>query len=192
MEQWKAIKGFEDRYEVSNLGRVRSIDWYEPRIQPNGDDWGFTHKGRIIALQTDKRGYVKACLSKNGVHKYPHVHTLVAEAFCYKPEGIDNLSVDHINENKGDNRASNLEWVSQKENVQRAWKSGRANTDRIRKRIVCKETGGLFSSSVEAANMLNNTKYGGKKNTRNMSRKIRASILGYTTSAYGFHWANYD
>jgi len=190
MEQWKPIKGFEDRYEVSDLGRVRSVDWYEERIRPNGDDWGFMHKGRIISVQIDKRGYAKVCLSKNGVHKYPHVHTLVANAFCNKPEGAE--VVDHINENKSDNRASNLEWVTQKENVQRAWKTGTANTDRIRKVIICKETGEIFSSSVEAATMLNNTKYGGKKHVRNMSRKIRASILGYSTQAYGFHWANYN
>lgn len=115
-EIWKAIKGYEGRYEVSNLGRVRSFD--KVLYLKNSS---FMHKGRIIKLRPGKTSpYLLASLSSNGVRKVKLVHRLVAEAFIdnseLKPE------VNHKNGVKTDNRASNLEWVTSSENKQHALK----------------------------------------------------------------------
>ena len=97
-EIWKPVPGYEELYEVSNLGRLKSL-----------------RGNHIMALSPNSRKYLGANLSKNGKAKSIHIHRLVAEVFCERPEGKD--VVDHINNNKNDNRASNLRWVTQKENA---------------------------------------------------------------------------
>ena len=93
-EIWKDIKGYEGLYQVSNLGRVKS-------------------KRKI--LSPSKGEYLKVVLSKNGVEKVYTIHRLVAKAF------IDNFEnkpqVNHKDENKHNNVVDNLEWVTNKENM---------------------------------------------------------------------------
>lgn len=110
-EIWKDIKGFEGRYQVSNLGRVRGLDRWSL-----GDKPQFI-KGKILkdSLNT-YRGYYRVSLS-DGHRRYTHyeVHRLVALHFVkgYKP----GLVVNHKNEIKTDNRAENLEWCTQGYNL---------------------------------------------------------------------------
>jgi HNH endonuclease/NUMOD4 motif len=100
-ETWRPVLGYEGLYEVSDLGRVRSLD----RIVRNG--YGTRkHAGRILAL--GKRTYWLATLSKDGVRKSHDVHVLVAEAFLGpRPPG---MYCCHHDDDKDNNRADNLRW----------------------------------------------------------------------------------
>ena len=104
IEIWKEIPNYEG-YQVSNLGRVKSLE----RI----DALGHRLKEKILKPQLDGR-YYQVCLCKQSVKKHYRVHRLVWEAFNGQiPEG---LQVNHINEVKTDNRLSNLNLMTSKEN----------------------------------------------------------------------------
>lgn len=112
-EIWKDIKGFEGKYQVSNLGRVRSLD------RTTIDKAGRAHhtRGMILKDSLNKgKGYYRVSLS-DGHRKYTHyeVHRLVALHFV--PGYQDGLVVNHKNEIKTDNRADNLEWCTYKYNL---------------------------------------------------------------------------
>lgn len=106
-EIWKDIEGYENLYQVSNMGRVRSYD----KI----DSMGRYVKGRLLSLTPDKDGYLHASLSKNGNNKKYKVHRLVCKAFIPNPE--NKSEIDHINGDKTDNRVENLKWCTHKENM---------------------------------------------------------------------------
>ena len=106
-ETWKNIEGFEGLYEVSNLGRVKSVE----RIDSNNHPV----KERILKPGKKKEGYLFVILCKDGKHKWYSVHRLVSNAFIPNPNNLP--EVNHINEIKTDNRVSNLEWMTSKDNV---------------------------------------------------------------------------
>ena len=109
IEIWKPVIGYEGLYDVSNLGRIRSVDRV---VQQAGK---INHlKGHIMAQSVDKDGYLRCCLSKNGIRKNYHVHRIVLSAFVPNPEGKPH--VDHINTIRDDNRVENLRWATQTEN----------------------------------------------------------------------------
>ena len=95
-EIWTAISGYEGLYDVSNMGRVRSL-------KRN------TTSGKILVGVPDKDGYLHVTLSKDGVPRRRSVHRLVAMAFVDGHSDKCNI-VNHINEVVNDNRAENLEW----------------------------------------------------------------------------------
>lgn len=109
-EIWKDIKGFEGRYQVSNMGRVRGLDRWTNHEIPQ-----FV-KGQMLKLSTNSGGYFRVSLS-DGSRNYSHytVHRLVALHFV--PGYKKGLVVNHINEIKTDNRAENLEWCTYKYNL---------------------------------------------------------------------------
>lgn len=102
MEIWKDIKGYEGLYKISNLGNVKSL----PRA---------TTKGKLLVKNLDSYGYEKVTLSKNGIHKQFSVHKLVATSFIENPYNLK--SINHKDEVKTNNIVSNLEWCSEKYNV---------------------------------------------------------------------------
>ena len=111
MEQeiWKPIKGFEGFYEISNLGRVKSLErTYKTR---NNKTW---HVSERFLKITPFNGYPAVVLSKNSVCRRYTIHRLIAEAFIPNPE--NKPFIDHINTNTMDYRLSNLRWVTAKEN----------------------------------------------------------------------------
>lgn len=117
MEMWKPIKNYEDSYEVSNLGRVRSNDRYTPTW--NGEVF---KKGVVKTLKEDKDGYYKVWLSKNSKKKPFFVHRLVAQAFI---DNFDDLPVvNHIDGDKKNNVVTNLEWCTRSYNDKHAFKLG--------------------------------------------------------------------
>ena len=97
-EEWRPVAGFEGLYEVSNIGRVRSLTRYKKVIKP-------------IITNT---GYFQYQLWHNGVCRTGLAHRLVAQAFV--PNTDNKPIVNHIDENKLNNSANNLEWVSHIEN----------------------------------------------------------------------------
>lgn len=113
-EVWRPIAGFEDLYEVSNLGRVRSLD----RIQynPVAATHQTLHPGHIMNGVVSHRGYRMVGLRDvNGKRKNCSVHRLVAMAFIPNPNNLP--WVNHKNYNQLDNRVENLEWCTEYDNV---------------------------------------------------------------------------
>ena len=109
-EIWKDVPEYEGLYQVSNLGRVKSI----PRTYKNRN-----YKGRVLA-PTNARGYLHVLFSVNTTRKTMKVHRLVALAFL----GSSDLYVNHINGVKTDNRLENLEYCTSQENMNHAVKMG--------------------------------------------------------------------
>ena len=100
-EVWKTIEGFEGRYEVSNIGRIRSFMTNTGAIR---------EKPLILCQKIDKYGYLVVGLNKNGKKNFRAVHRLVALAFI--PNTGNLPQINHKNEDKQDNRVENLEWCT--------------------------------------------------------------------------------
>ena len=111
-EVWKDIKGYEGLYQVSDIGRVKSFD----RMVIDKIGRKYNKKGRILKPKTGPNGYLRVALCDDcGKPKGFYVHRLVCEAFHENPESKP--CVNHIDENKTNNVASNLEWCTYKENI---------------------------------------------------------------------------
>lgn len=105
MEQWKDVVGYEGLYEVSNLGRVRSLDRkikYKNSFK--------TVKGKYIQQRYEPYGHLMVRLCKDGKKKQYYVHRLVAQAFLPNPYNLP--CINHKNEIPDDNRPENLEWCT--------------------------------------------------------------------------------
>lgn len=112
-EKWKEIKGFEGFYQISSLGRVKSLR--------GGRDSAKQHE-KIRATSLTKDGYVKVRLMHQGKDKTMRVHRLVAEAFLPNLENKD--TINHIDGNKQNNAVSNLEWADRTEQMEHAYSLG--------------------------------------------------------------------
>lgn len=110
IEEWKYAKGYEGLYEVSSLGRIRSVDRY---VNNNGND--IFKKGKILKPYRKDNGYLQCSLYKNRKHYMPYLHKLIAESFIPNPKELD--EVNHINHDKNDCSIKNLEWVTHEENM---------------------------------------------------------------------------
>lgn len=118
-EVWKPVAGHEDHYEVSNLGNVRSLSGVVKR----GCGYYFKN-GRVLKQLANNHGYMYVYL-RFGVCKKSYVHRLVAEAFFPNRDPNANTVVNHIDFNPKNNRADNLEWTTDKGNVQHSLRAGR-------------------------------------------------------------------
>ena len=102
-EIWKDIKGYENLYQVSNKGQVKSLNWER------------SGKERILKPGKGDDRYLQVVLSKDGKKKTIRVHQLVAEAFVENPKG--EKYIDHLDGNNRNNNAENLKWCSAKQNA---------------------------------------------------------------------------
>lgn len=158
---WKPIPHFEDLYEVSNTGEVRSIN-------PRYKNKSFLKQG------TSNKGYKNVCLCKKGVQKTINVHRLVALVFIPNPQNLP--CVNHKDENKTNNNVSNLEWCSYYYNNtygQRLTKSALKRSLPVR----CIETGIIYSSA-----------YAAQRETGIYQSGICNCCHGKAKTAGKFHW----
>ena len=153
MEEWKDVKGYEGYYQVSNTGQVRSVE----RTVTNSRSRRCKPFDRVIKsqiLRQYKRPkepgyYLFVVLQKDHKRNYVCVHRLVAEAFI--PNDNKKPFINHIDGDKSNNNVGNLEWVTQRENVDHAIKAGLSNPGAYRKKKVIRSDGKIFESVTEAA-----------------------------------------
>ena len=109
-EIWKDIEGYEGLYQVSNLGKVKSLNYNK------------TGKEKELRFNNNGTGYIQVGLTKNKEHKKFLVHRLVAKTFI---PNIDNKTfINHIDGNKKNNDVNNLEWCTKSENQLHAYRTG--------------------------------------------------------------------
>lgn len=144
IEEWKDIKGYEGAYQVSNLGRVKSLNY-------NG-----TKKEKILIGSKVGRGYKIVSLSKNGKIKNFLIHRLVYKAFVGNiPQG---LQVDHVSNNKTDNRLQNLQLLTPSENCKKKYidNPNYKNSGGLpKKKIICLNNNQIYESISQASRRLN-------------------------------------
>ena len=139
-EQWKPIQEFNGEYEVSNLGRVRSMKRYYGMV------------GRIMPQTIQRKGYYAVTFHMNNKAYCRKVHRLVIEAFTPNPDSLP--CINHIDGNKLNNHVSNLEWCTYQENMQHAVRTGLTHphqwTDEERKQISERNKGQRVSDEQRA------------------------------------------
>ena len=176
-EIWKPIEETAGRYEVSNTGKIRSLDYR------------MTGKTKVLAYQLDKKGYCRIrikCKTFVGTLK---IHRVVAETFIPNPDGKS--QVNHINGDKTDNRVENLEWVSAQENVDHAmanrlWVNNLAASQRTneKRKVAIKATNIKTGEEIHFPSMADAERVLG-------TRHINAVISGERKQANGYYFA-YD
>lgn len=168
MEVWKDIPGYEGKYQVSNLGRVKSLNYHRE------------HREGMVNIRPIWSGYMKCSLGINGRMKTFAVHRLVAKAFVPNPE--NKPEVNHINGIKSDNRAENLEWTTGSENQRHALRSGLRRSmvelrNKNEKPCICVETGVEYDSISQA-----------ELHTNIAKTNIVACCRGKRRKAGGYTW----
>ena len=162
-EIWKPIEGYEDYYEVSSHGRVRSFTRVAVTYSNGGTQ---VRKGKIRIGTIDKgTGYARLLLCVNGNQKSFNIHRLVAIAFISNPESKP--QVNHKDGNKSNNHVDNLEWSTAAENVQHSISTGlvcNTGSDSTSAKPIVTCRGDEFGSAVEAAHHF------GMPNHRNISK----------------------
>lgn len=129
-EEWKTAVYdgiiYEGLYKVSNLGRILSLNYRR------------TGKAEVMNPNEDTDGYLRVKLSKNGENKTCYVHRLIAQTFIPNPE--NKPEVNHIDEDKTNNKVDNLEWKWHKDNINHGThneRSAKARTNgKLSKRVL--------------------------------------------------------
>lgn len=151
-EIWKNVVGYEN-YMVSNMGNIKSL-----------------YNGKILKQRKNNKKYLQVNLHKQGIIKTYLVHRLVAEAFIENPNNLP--QVNHIDEDKTNNAANNLEYCDAAYNNNYG-----THNEKLSKQVLCVETGKIYSSTMEIQRQL------GYKNS-NISRCCN----GIQKTAYGYTW----
>ena len=173
-EIWKDIPNYEGIYQASNLGQVKSLERF--RKGKNGSL--VTVKERILKLKLTHRGYYRVDLWKQSIGKHYKVHRLVWEAFNGPiPEG---LQVNHINEVKTDNRLSNLNLMTCKENSN--WRTGIERSATTQSTAVLQFTlDNILVKEYPSTHQV-------ERETGFAQSSICACCNGKYKTAYGFKW----
>lgn len=180
-EIWKDIKGYEGIYQVSNLGRVRSLDRVNER--------GRKKKGMLLKPKLKRDGYVDVHLTfkDKGKDQNIKIHKLVAEAFMPIPEelkkwyGTQYLQINHKDENKQNNCVDNLEWCTAQYNSMWGTKRERQK-EKIKKSVMQYDMDGTFIKKWDSIKDATYSIVG------HNSGRIIDCLKGRSTSAYGYKW----
>ena len=185
-EVWKDIKGYEGLYQVSNLGRVKSLT----RKLVGANNVVQEFKGKILKQQKDKKGYLRVALSKKNKIKLKQVHRLVAEAFIPNPE--NKPTVNHKFGIKTDNRVFQLEWNTYKEQTRNAINIGlidfsKLNYNEINKKVISKTRKPIYQYDLNG-NFIK--KYLGVNEAQRETgiNNISRCLTGKKPSVCGFIW----
>lgn len=150
-EQWKDIVGYESMYQISNLGRVKSLPRIINRVL-NGRQSNYKVNQNITIGSLDKNNYRTVGLYNRGISTAFKVHRLVAFHFV---DGCQpGLQVNHKNGVKEDNNANNLEWVTPRENIRHAYKTQLNETKRVVMYTIENGYVGMFDSAPTASRFL--------------------------------------
>ena len=152
-EKWKPIFGYDGKYEVSDLGRVRS--------KKRGGE-------KILRPAKKKSGYLTVALCRNGKAKFHLVHRLVASAFVPN-DNIFNIEVNHIDEDKTNNRASNLEWCDSSYNK-------KYNDLHHRRKTKRSKIKGLYNPNLNSKQNLENFRANGIDCSSSTVKRLRKDI----------------
>lgn len=177
-EIWKDIIGYEGLYQVSNLGKVKSF----PRKG--------THelKEHILKPGKNHKGYLQVKLTKNCIGKTIPVHRLVAKIFIPNPNNLP--QVDHIDDNKENNCVDNLQWITNSDNMAKAWKTGvrtiektykRGKDNKISKSVIQYDLQGNFIKQWYCIKDI-------ERELKFNNRNICACCKHKRPTAYGFKW----
>ena len=173
-EEWRDVVGYERRYQISSMGRVKSLE----RVTITKDGRKLPLKERILKPIVSGDGYLKVGLCAGGKLKMFLVHRLVCQAFHENPD--NKPQVNHINENKTDNRACNLEWCTCKQNINHGTHNERSG--KTRSKPVAQYT--LDGDLVKAWQSTNEV----ERQTGFSCGHISKVVNGKRKTAYGFIW----
>lgn len=161
MEIWKDIIGYEGLYQISNLGRVKSLErsYFIGRWKIKTSK--VTVKEKILCKSTYKEGYNYVVLSKGPAVKKFKIHRLIAIHFIPNPNNYP--IINHINAVRDDNRIENIEWCTHSHNLKHKFKLGNQSNaggnNAMAKSVLNSKTGEIFGSIVEAAKANNIAKH---------------------------------
>ena len=177
-EEWRDVKGYEGLYQVSSMGRVKSLE----RKLPHWRGGERTVKERILKPVMDKGGYLRVGLCDGEKRKTFKVHRLVCEAYHENPD--NKPQVNHINEIKTDNRACNLEWATARENSNFGTRNERIGKKSAitKSKPICQYT--LDEKIVKTWASLTEV----KRKTGFSQGNISEVANGNRKTAYGFIW----
>jgi hypothetical protein len=186
-ELWADIEGYEGSYQVSNMGRVKSLD----RLVNNKSS-SYTRKGNIKSPKNSGSGYLQVSLCKNGIVKNFLIHRLVAKAFIKNPYAKG--TVNHLNCNTRDNRSSNLEWATLSENIKYAFKKGKKPTRYWSGKTGINSSRGTHIFQLDKLNHNIVNEFGSAMEAYRITgindRDISSCIRGKLKSAGGYLWKN--
>jgi hypothetical protein len=177
-EIWKPIQDYIGLYEISNIGRVKSLK----RIKNGKGNSKIEVNERILSPYIKEKKYIIIHLCKNGKVKAFTIHRLVAIHFVNNPE--NKSIINHKDCNKHNNSWDNLEWVTSSENIKHAWDNGiytdrflitRSANEKCKKPVICVQTEEIFESASEAGRRKNICKSSIIANCRN-KRKSAGKI----------------
>ena len=170
IEEWKDIKDYEGKFQVSSYGNIRNINYYGTGII------------KIVNQRPNENGYMVVSLSKNKKTKPCKVHRLVAETFLPNPENLP--EVNHKDENKTNNRVENLEWKTHRGNCNHGTRNERifekTTNGKCSKKVLQFSKSGEFIREWPSVMECSRNGYD--------FRNVSACCLGKRKTAYGFKW----
>ena len=176
-EVWKDIKNYEGEYQISNLGRVKSLDRIIRNEGLKGGHKFYIKKEQLLNPTQHKHGYYQVGLNREHKKKMFLVHRLVAEAFCRNPNNYK--EINHIDGNKTNNSAENLEWVNHSENMKHAYANelNKGNHKKIAQFTLNNKKVDEFKSVLEAS-----------KKTGFCKQALSNAARGRYKTSYGYIW----